>query len=129
MGFREWGSEDLLCFVKDHFTLKKIHISAGKKGGLQYHRLKNEAGLIIEGELKVIFQNTEGSLITKVLNPGDVFWFPPLCIHQEIAVTDVTIIEVSTPHFNDRVRVEKDFGMDDSSGLPTTNINDIRFTP
>ena len=72
MGFREWGSEDLLCFVKDHFTLKKIHISAGKKGGLQYHRLKNEAGLIIEGELKVIFQNTEGSLISKVLKPGDV---------------------------------------------------------
>ena len=105
MGFRV-GIRRFTLAVKN-FTLKKIHISAGKKGGLQYHRLKNEAGLIIEGELKVIFQNTEGSLITKVLNPGDVFWFPPLCIHQEIAVTDVTIIEVSTPHFNDRVRVEK----------------------
>ena len=43
----------------------------------------------------------------KILKKGDVFHFPPKMIHQEKALTNCKIIEVSTPHFNDRVRVEK----------------------
>ena len=44
---------------------------------------------------------------TKILSKGKIFHFPPGVIHQEKALTDVEIIEASTPHFNDRVRVEK----------------------
>ena len=37
------------------------------------------------------------------------------------------ILEVSTPHFNDRVRVEKEFGLDPKkfNGLPSTEENEI----
>jgi hypothetical protein len=49
-----------------------------------------------------------------------VVHFAPGMVHQEIAVTDCVLIEASTPHFNDRVRVESEFGEADDSGLPTT---------
>ena len=58
----------------------------------------------------------------KILKKGDVFHFPPKMIHQEKALTNCKIIEVSTPHFNDRVRVEKKFNLRQSKGLKTTNL-------
>ena len=44
--------------------------------------------------------------------------------HQEIALEKCIIIEASSPHLNDRVRVEKFFGMNEK-GLPTTQLNEI----
>ena len=35
------------------------------------------------------------------------------------------IIEVSTPHFNDRVRVEKKYNLPSEGGLPSTRINEV----
>ena len=46
-------------------------------------------------------------------------------IHQEEALTDCEIIEISAPHFNDRVRVEKKYGIKCEEGLPTTNYSEI----
>ena len=37
------------------------------------------------------------------------------------------IIEASTPHFNDRVRVEKLFDMKENKGLKSTKLKDIIF--
>ena len=44
------------------------------------------------------------------------FHFPPGSIHQR-AITNCEMIEASTPHFNDRVRVEKKFGINFSKVL------------
>ena len=65
------------------------------------------------------------NLVERTLGPGDVFHFPPGAIHQEEAVTDCVMIEASSPHFNDRVRVEEFFGITDWSGLPTTEPDEI----
>ena len=62
----------------------------------------------------------------KTLKKGNVFHFPPNFIHQEEALTDCEIIEASSPHFNDRVRVEKFFGLKEF-GLPTTKKKEITF--
>jgi hypothetical protein len=51
--------------------------------------------------------------------------FSPGVVHQEEAITDCVLIEASTPHFNDRVRVEEIYGSSDIAGLPTTAIDDI----
>ena len=63
---------------------------------------------------------------TKILKKGNVFHFPPNFIHQEEALTDCEIIEASSPHFNDRVRMEKKFKLP-RHGLPTTKKKDIIF--
>ena len=125
VGERDWGEEILLCLVSGKFTLKKLKINAGSQGGLQYHRLKDEVGVILTGELQVDYEDDKGQLLTKTLVSGDVFHVPPGAIHRERAVTDVEIFELSSPHFNDRVRCENLFGEDVNGGLPTTTENEI----
>lgn len=127
VGPREWGEETLLVLASGKYSMKKLFIKAGKRGGLQYHRQKDEASYIISGKMLLRYENESGELVEKEVGPGDWFHFPCGCIHQEIAITDVLRIEVSTPHFNDRVRVEEWFGISDSSGLQTTNESDIEF--
>ena len=127
LGFREWGQELLLAHIAKKLTLKKLIIEKNKKGGLQYHHKKNECGLIIKGKLKVKFDLGNGILKEKILKKGDAFHFPPGLVHQEIAITKCEIIEASTPHFNDRVRVEKKYGLNLEKGLPTTSLKQIKF--
>ena len=127
IGNRDWGEEILAALIPKKISLKILRIKKGKKGGLQYHRKKNECGIIIEGKLMIIFDNGKRKLKKKVLKKGDAFHFPPGSIHQELAITNCTIIEASTPHFNDRVRVEKRYGIKNSIGLKSTKISDIKF--
>ena len=120
IGKRDWGEEILLCLIPKVLTLKKLKIKKGKAGGLQYHRKKNECGYLKRGKLMIKYEDGKGKLKTKIIKKGDVFHLPPGLIHQEKALTDCEIIEASSPHFNDRVRVEKKFGFKQSIGLPTT---------
>ena len=127
LGPREWGEETLLVLSSGKYTMKKLYIKAGKYGGLQYHRQKDEASYIVSGRMILRYENEQGVLVDKEVGPGDWFHFPNGCIHQEIAITDVLRIEVSTPHFNDRVRVEDMFGISDSVGLKSTAESEIEY--
>ena len=127
LGFRNWGKEELLVLISKVLTLKKLKIKKGAKGGLQYHRKKNECGYVIKGKLLVRFDNGDGTLSEKILKKGDTFHFPPGAVHQEEALTNCVIIEASTPHFNDRVRVEKKYGLRKGNGLPTTSYKDVKL--
>jgi len=127
IGNRDWGEEILAALIPKKISLKILRINKGKKGGLQYHRKKNECGIIIDGKLMIIFDYGKGNLKKKVLKKGDAFHFPPGSIHQELAITNCTIVEASTPHFNDRVRVEKKYGVKEDIGLKTTKLSDIKF--
>ena len=122
---RNWGSEILLAVVPKKYSLKKLIMKAGTKGGLQYHHKKNECGYILSGKLLIRFDNGSGKLNEKILSQGDSFQFPPGAVHQEEALTDCEIIEVSTPFFNDRVRVEKKYGLTENGGLQTTKKSEI----
>ena len=59
------------------------------------------------------------------MTTGDCFNFPQGFVHQEEAITNCEIIEASTPHFNDRVRVEKEYGLEKSLGLRSTLKKDV----
>ena len=125
IGDRPWGTEELLVLVDGKYMLKKLTIKAGSKGGLQFHRLKDECGIMLSGEMIVRFDDGKGNLTEKVLTAGDCFHFEPGVVHQEEAFTDCVVIEGSTPHFNDRVRVENIYGIRKEDGLPTTSIDEI----
>ena len=125
VGKRKWGKEILLVLIPKLLTLKLLIIKKGSKGGLQYHHKKNECGYILSGKLKFIFQNKKGKQTRKILKKGDVFHIPPHSIHQEEAITECKIIEASSSHFNDRVRVENMFNINDTRGLKSTKIKDI----
>jgi len=125
VGERPWGNEDLLALVSESFSVKKLFIKAGNKGGLQFHRKKNEVAVIVSGTMKIRYDIGDGILREKVVCTGDVVHFPPLLVHQEEAITDCLIIEASTPHFNDRVRVEEKYGLGSPQGLPSTEEHEI----
>jgi mannose-6-phosphate isomerase-like protein (cupin superfamily) len=127
MGPRVWGTEQLLVHIKKKLTLKKIIINKSKKGGLQYHHKKNECGYVISGKLRINYDLGCGKLKSKTLKPGDIFHFSPGLVHQEHALTKCVIIEASTPYFNDRVRVEKKYGLKQLEGLSSTKSKEIKF--
>ncbi len=128
VGPREWGSETLLVLSPGKYTMKRIYMHEGARGGLQYHRRKDEAGLMLMGEMKVIYDDGTGRLATRSLRPGDSFWFPAGAVHQAEAVTACCYIECSTPHFNDRVHVEGTYGItEEAGGLPSTHISEIEL--
>jgi len=127
VGERPWGTEDLIALVSKHFSVKRIKIKAGNKGGLQFHRLKDEVAIIISGKMLIRFDLGDKVLREKIIGPGDVVHFPPGLVHQEEAITDCEIIEASTPHFNDRVRVEELYGFGEPLGLPSTTEHEIEI--
>ena len=73
----------------------------------------------------VRYDKGDGRLTKRILQKGDWFHFPPKTIHQEEALTDLEIIEASTPHFNDRVRVEEKYGLTFSGGLNSTTEDEV----
>lgn len=128
VGEREWGEEIILAHAPKKYTMKLITMAQGKKGGLQYHRQKDEAGVMMRGAMLIRYDDGTGSLVERTVRRGDVFHFPTGCVHQAEAITDCSYIEVSTPHFNDRVHVEKDYGIaEESGGLPSTELSDIEL--
>ena len=126
LGKRDWGNELLLVLIPKILSLKILKMKKGKKGGLQYHHKKNECGYLISGSLLIRYEK-KGKLIEKVIKQGDCFHFPPRSIHQEEALTNCTIVEASTPHFNDRVRVEEKYGLRSQGGLPSTKKKEVRL--
>jgi len=130
LGYRNWGKEVLLHFKQDGYLIKYIYIKKGHHGGLQYHRLKDESGFLVSGGLCIEYIDSHGRIETKICSPGDSYRFPSGCIHRVIAVEDSVVIEASTAHFNDRVRMEKEFNLSGfESGLPTISLDDIQTTP
>ena len=125
LGARIWGEEILLCHVSGKYMLKKLILKKGCKGGLQYHRFKDESGILLSGKMIVRHENKDGQIVEKLLKEGDVFHFPPGVVHQEEAITDCIIIECGTPYLNDRVRMEKYFGLGEPEGLPTTTPEEV----
>jgi len=127
VGERPWGTEMLLALVSKKFTVKYLKINKGNKGGLQYHRMKDEVAVLISGKMMIRYDLGDGNLKERIINPGEAVHFPPTLIHQEEALMDCEIIEASTPHFNDRVRVEEQYGLGAPKGLQSTNEEDIEI--
>jgi mannose-6-phosphate isomerase-like protein (cupin superfamily) len=106
---KPWGHE-LLWSETDHYAGKIIHIDAGKRLSLQYHEQKHESVLVLSGELLLhLGQGDDASVV--VLQPGESTDIPALQVHRFAASDDgpVEIIEVSTPHLDDVVRLEDDY--------------------
>ena len=129
VGPREWGEELLISKLDGHFTFKQLTLNEGSSGGLQFHRLKNEVVYVVSGKLLVKHDRGDGELTESIFRSGDCVHFPPGSIHQELALERCILLEVSTPHFNDRVRVESLYGLttsDTNSSLPSTSLLEIR---
>lgn len=124
-GPRPWGEERIVALVPGVASCKLLKVKAGHKGRLQRHHRKDEAGYLLEGEMLVRWVS-DGQVFFMELYAGDSYHFPVGCIHQEEAVTDCTVIEVSTPFGNDREGMEEEFGMEvPVDALPSTTLEEV----
>lgn len=126
VGPRNWGREILVAHVKGLYTGKILMMNAGARGGLQKHHLKNETSHLFSGEMWFYFDQGDGKIRRKKLVAGDSVHIPPGAVHREEAITDCIVFETSNPVFNDRVRMEEQYGETiPPGGLPSTTIDEV----
>ncbi len=109
---KPWGKEEWLA-LNEFYCYKRIYINAGYKTSFQWHEQKHETNYIIKGEAEVWLENDEGEIIKKVMKAGEFFDVVPPKKHRVIAITDIILQEVSTPHVDDVFRINDEFNRAD----------------
>jgi len=105
---KPWGKEEWLE-LNDAYCYKRIYINAGYKTSYQYHEFKKETNYIIDGTAEVWLENDEGVVEKKIMKAGEFFNVTPPKKHRVIAITDIILQEVSTPHVDDVFRIDDEF--------------------
>jgi mannose-6-phosphate isomerase len=105
---KPWGYE-IVWAETPRYVGKILHIAAGQKLSRQYHVKKDETFLVESGEMDLeVGQGADLKVIR--MKTRDAFHCPPNTIHRMVAVTDVDVLEVSTPELDDVVRLEDAYG-------------------
>ena len=107
---KPWGYE-LIWADTEAYAGKILFVKAGESLSLQFHREKDESWLIHSGRARVEMA-APGAKVpdAEVVGPGTAFRIKPGTVHRVTGVEDTTIIEVSTPHLQDVVRLEDRYG-------------------
>jgi mannose-6-phosphate isomerase-like protein (cupin superfamily) len=105
---KPWGYE-LIWAETERYVGKILHISSGHKLSRQYHNQKDETFLVQSGEMDLEV-GAGAERRTLHMKPLDSFHCPPKTVHRMVAVTDVDVVEVSTPELDDVVRLEDAYG-------------------
>ncbi len=109
---KPWGYE-LIWAETDIYVGKILFVEAGHSLSLQYHEVKDESWIIDGGEARLelgVHGENDDNLTEHAIAEGDTFRFEPGTLHRVTAVTDLRIIEVSTPQLDDVVRLEDGYG-------------------
>jgi mannose-6-phosphate isomerase len=105
---KPWGYE-LVWAETARYVGKILHIRAGQRLSRQFHVKKDETFLVESGEMDLeVGQGADLQVIR--MRTRDTFHCAPGTIHRMVAVTDVDVLEVSTPELDDVVRLEDAYG-------------------
>src|SRR4051794_20705792 len=103
---KPWGYE-LIWAETAEYIGKILHVRAGHSISLQYHEIKHESWLIHSGKAIIELSSGLDEELERIeAGPGDAFVYAPGTIHRLCAIEDTDVIEASTPHLDDVVRVE-----------------------
>ena len=112
---KPWGFE-LIWAETDAYVGKVLFIKAGESLSLQFHREKDESWLVQSGRAKLELGSAGDAILNEeVIGAGATFRFRPGTVHRVTALEDTTIVEVSTPHLEDVVRLEDRYGREGTS--------------
>jgi quercetin dioxygenase-like cupin family protein len=112
---KPWGHETIWA-ANELYVGKILHIKAGQALSVQYHEVKDETIYLLRGEMRYRVQ-LEGSdeLQDVRLQEGEAFRNLPGTVHSMEAITDCDVLEASTPHLDDVVRVKDRYGREGTS--------------
>lgn len=112
---KPWGYE-LIWALTDRYCGKVLFVKAGCALSLQFHNEKDESWLVQSGRAKLeLGEAGQKALSEEVIGPGAAFHYVPGTVHRVTAIEDTTILEVSTPHLDDVVRLEDLYGREGTS--------------
>ena len=112
---KPWGHERWINGEHKGYAFKNIFIKKGTRTSLQYHELKRETNILLEGEAKLHYKKNEEVSNDEVkdhhvaqfaLLPKSSIDVWPHILHRLEAVSDNNLFEVSTPHLDDVIRVQ-----------------------
>ena len=108
---KPWGYEEIWAQTA-RYAGKILFIKKGHRLSRQYHNVKEETIMVLDGALICEEGPHEegGDIITHIMLPGEVFHVSPGTIHRFCAEKgDVRLVEVSTAEIQDVVRLEDDY--------------------
>lgn len=108
---KEWGYELWLANnLENNYCGKILHVNAGSRFSMHFHRDKHETFYVQNGECELNTIDTQTAKVTTVsLSEGDTVEIDRHVPHQIVAKTEVDIIELSTYHRDsDSYRVWRD---------------------
>ena len=105
---KPWGSELIWAETKDYVG-KILFIKKDNRLSRQYHQTKEETIFVKIGILGL--EVGQGEEVQQfALNAGQSYHVKPGTVHRFCApYGDVELIEVSTPHLDDVIRLEDDY--------------------
>lgn len=117
---KPWGGEDWLVKT-EHYVAKHLYVSAKHELSLQYHNQKHETMIVLEGMAQLIKgeegmadlsigENHVTNCSSHTVTVGDIIILPPKTLHKIKAITNLKILEISTPQTEDLVRVADKYG-------------------
>jgi mannose-6-phosphate isomerase len=112
---KPWGSE-LIWAESEHYAGKILFVKAGESLSLQYHEVKDESWYVFEGRAKLeLGRAGEGRVEEVEITVGQAFRFRPGTVHRVTGIEDTRILEVSTAHLDDVVRLADNYGREGTS--------------
>ena len=106
---KPWGWELVWAEAGDYVG-KLLFVRAGESLSLQYHEVKDESWLVQEGRARLELGEVGGELETFEIAAGDAYRLRPGTVHRMTAVEDTLVVEISTNHLTDVVRLEDRYG-------------------
>ena len=108
---KPWGHEEIWAETTSYVG-KVLVINPGQRLSRQYHNFKEETFRVLSGTL-ILEIGPKETLRTFILSPGDCHHCPPGTIHRMICSDEdkepVKVLEVSTNHLDDVIRLEDDY--------------------
>jgi mannose-6-phosphate isomerase len=106
---KPWGEQFIFAATASYIGAVNL-IRQGQSLSLQFHRQRDETLYLYDGLLHVEFENEAGEMHAVRMRPGQSIRFCPLRKHRISAQEDSVVFEVSTPPFDDVVRLQDLYG-------------------
>ncbi|MGH7482617.1 MAG: cupin domain-containing protein [Longimicrobiales bacterium] len=106
---KPWGHETIWAET-DAYVGKILHVKAGHALSLQYHERKDETIHLLRGRMRFWAGPSVEALVEIALEEGQSYRIVPGTVHRMEALTDIDILEASTSHLDDVVRLEDRYG-------------------
>lgn len=106
---KPWGYE-IHWAVTEQYVGKLLHIEAGQALSLQVHERKDESIYLLRGRMIFRYRNEAGELAEREMIAGEAQHVPTGLVHQFEALEHSDVLEASTPHLDDVVRLKDRYG-------------------